>query len=63
MHVLQVLIIPSVLFRLRVPHNGQVYEALGVLEHLTFNLLCRLFIFIIYQFNYYLPNDLYTLLN
>jgi len=42
--------------------NGSVYEALGVLKHQTFNLLCRLFIFIIFQFNYHSPNDLYTVL-
>ncbi len=42
--------------------NDLVYEALGILKHLTFNLLCRLFIFIMFQPKRHLPNALYTLL-
>jgi hypothetical protein len=38
------------------------YEALGVLKYLTFNLLCRVFIFTIFLLHHQSPNALYTLL-
>ncbi len=36
-------------------HNGSVYEVLGILKSLTFNLLYRLFIFIKFNLTTYRP--------